>query len=405
MNWALKLQFGGEGLNVPELRFPEFVGEWEEKKLNEISVVNPKSDDLPDKFLYIDLGSVSNGMLGKKKHITKEKAPSRAQRVLKNNDIIYQTVRPYQKNNLFFLNKDSEQYVASTGYAQIRTKEYPKFIYHFIHSDKFVNKVLARCTGTSYPAINSKDLGQIKIDVPSHIEQKKIEAFISKIDGKIEKLKKKEKLWNNYKKGILNQLFSQEIRFKDDKGNSYPDWTHEPMGQVANIFKGFTPSTSRSEYWDGGLFWLSIADMNQGKYLKKSSKTISEKGCENKRIIPKNSLVMSFKLTLGRLGILKTDMYSNEAICNFEWKQDIITEYMYYYLSSIDIRTFGSQAAKGITLNNDSLNSIIVKIPFKQEQIKIAQFLSAIDQKIGNISKEININSDFKKGLLQQMIP
>lgn len=202
---------------------------------------------------------------------------------------------------------------------------------------------------------------------------------------------------------MIQQIFSQKLGFKDENGGKYPDWKSKQIRQIANVYNGFTPSTSNFKYWNGEIPWLSIADMKQGKYLNHTSRTISNKGCNNKRIIPKKTLVMSFKLSLGRLGILDIDMYSNEAICNFEWKQDIETEYMYYYLSSIDIRTFGSQAAKGITLNKDSLNSILVKVPVKQEQIKIADFLSAIDEKIDHLNKELRINEDFKKGLLQQI--
>ena len=88
--------------NVPALRFPEFIKEWEEKKLAEVSKINPTNRNLPDSFVYIDLDSVENGILRKENLINLAGAPSRAQRLLEKNDILYQTVRPYQKNNLFF---------------------------------------------------------------------------------------------------------------------------------------------------------------------------------------------------------------------------------------------------------------------------------------------------------------
>src|SRR5690606_959214 len=110
---------------VPNLRFPGFEGGWEEKRLREICEINPKSEDLPQSFIYIDLESVENGRLMKEDVIFKDEAPSRAQRILLKNDILYQTVRPYQKNNLLF-NKVGK-YVASTGYAQLRTKQNSQF--------------------------------------------------------------------------------------------------------------------------------------------------------------------------------------------------------------------------------------------------------------------------------------
>ena len=138
---------------------------------------------------------------------------------------------------------------------------------------------------------------------------------------------------------------------------------------------GFTPSTSNSKNWGGQFPWLSIADMSQ-KYLNNTSKTITEYGASNKDVIKKGTLVMSFKLSIGKLGILNTDMYTNEAICNLKWKNnnDISTEVMYYYVNSINILKYGSQAAKGITLNKQTLKTIPIKTPSMKEQEKIANF-------------------------------
>ena len=86
-------------VNVPKLRFREFEGEWVEKRLNQVSKINPKSKELPSKFIYIDLESVNKGLLTPSKPLLRDNAPSRAKRVLKLDDILFQTVRPYQKNN------------------------------------------------------------------------------------------------------------------------------------------------------------------------------------------------------------------------------------------------------------------------------------------------------------------
>ena len=157
---------------VPKLRFGGFDDEWIEKRLSEVSKINPKTSQLPEKFIYIDLESVNSGILTKFQKIEKKDAPSRAQRYLEVNDILFQTVRPYQMNNLFF-DFDDEDYVASTGYAQIKAKIYPKFLYYYLTYYPFVKEVLKRCTGTSYPAINSNDLKKIKINIPSSHEEQK----------------------------------------------------------------------------------------------------------------------------------------------------------------------------------------------------------------------------------------
>ena len=176
------------------------------------------------------------------------------------------------------------------------------------------------------------------------------------------------------------------------------------MGEIAEIKKGFTPSTQNEKFWDDGkYFWLSIADMNK-KYLTETSKKITEKAIKNKEIVPKNTLVMSFKLTIGKLAILKEDMFTNEAIASFNWKnKKISTEYMYFYLKSINIKKYGSQAAKGITLNNETLNSIPVYLPDSNKQKEIVEILLSFNNKIDLVKTQLTALNRFKKGLLQKM--
>lgn len=192
-----------------ELRFQDNNGSdyptWKTKRLKEVCEINPKTESIPYTFYYIDLESVANGRLLKEVRILKEEAPSRAQRVLAKNDVLFQMVRPYQKNNYFF-DKEGE-YVASTGYAQIRTKQNSQFIYQHLQNQRFVDKVIERCTGTSYPAINSNDLGNIEIDYPSLPEQAKIADCLSSIDSKIHIETQRFQKLEEQKKFLLQQMF------------------------------------------------------------------------------------------------------------------------------------------------------------------------------------------------------
>jgi type I restriction enzyme S subunit len=192
-----------------KLRFKDPNGKpypkWEEKKLGEVCEINPSTKEVPEAFIYIDLESVSKGQLVQENRITKDEAPSRAQRTLQPNDILYQTVRPYQMNNYLF-DKEGD-YVASTGYAQIRTNQETRYIYQLLHSEDFVNEVMERCTGTSFPAINSKDLGKIKVPVPHKEEQQKIARFLTALDAKIESVATQIAHTQTFKKGLLQQMF------------------------------------------------------------------------------------------------------------------------------------------------------------------------------------------------------
>ncbi|PTL06215.1 restriction endonuclease subunit S [Staphylococcus gallinarum] len=391
--------------NVPKLRFPEYSEEWEKKRLKDISKINPKlMNEFPSEFDYIDLESVYKGKINKVSRVTNENAPSRAQRVAQRGDVFFQTVRPYQQNNFVFLD-DRYSTVVSTGYAQIRSNMNSFYIYNLLLTSTFLNKVLINCTGSNYPAINSNDLGNISIRISTNENEKqKIGEFFSKLDRQIELEEQKLAKLEEQKKGYMQKIFSQELLFKDEKGNDYPEWDITTIEKIAKVSKGFTPSTKDINLWQNdNKNWLSIAGMSD-KYIYEGNKGISSAGEGKHKKVNEDTLIMSFKLTLGKLAIVKTPIYTNEAICHFEWKTDQIkTEYMYYYLSFINIESFGAQAVKGITLNNDSINSIVIKLPEFLEQNKISNFFTKFDELMEKQSQKIDGLKKRKKGFLQKM--
>ena len=168
--------------------------------------INPKTGSLDNQFLYIDLESVVKGSLVKRQIIEKDGAPSRAQRVLKENDILYQCVRPYQLNNYIF-EGDTIQCVASTGYAQLRTTQFPLYIFQALHTKRFTNQVLERCTGTNYPAINSSDLGTVEVPICSLPEQVKIGSLLALIDSRIKTQSKIIEELTALRSALLEKVF------------------------------------------------------------------------------------------------------------------------------------------------------------------------------------------------------
>ena len=154
---------------------------WEQCKLKDVAIFNPK-ETLPDEFEYVDLESVVGTEMVRHRNETKHTAPSRAQRLARSGDLFFQTVRPYQKNNYLF-EKQNKNYVFSTGYAQIRPCINGYFLLSLVQSDNFVKSVLSRCTGTSYPAINSNDLAEVEFVGPkSKLECATIGSFFRKLD-------------------------------------------------------------------------------------------------------------------------------------------------------------------------------------------------------------------------------
>ena len=137
-------------------------------------------------------------------------APSRAQRLLSCNDVLFQTVRPYQQNNYLFCKERSLPTVASTGYAVFRTKYDVPFLYALIHTGHFLNSVLSRCTGTSFPAVSASDIEDILVSIPSLGEQQKIGELLGFSIAKYENKRLLSSPSRSIKE-VSQKLFSQKI--------------------------------------------------------------------------------------------------------------------------------------------------------------------------------------------------
>ncbi len=202
----LEKMFPKNGSNIPEIRFKGFTDAWEQRKLDEIAIFNPKAE-LPNVFEYVDLESVIGTEMVSHRTETKYTAPSRAQRLAYAGDLFYQTVRPYQKNNYLF-EKADKFYVFSTGYAQLRPLTDGYFLLSIIQNSNFVKTVLDNCTGTSYPAINSNDLSQIYVSTSLDMEEcKQIGYFFRKLDNLITLHQRKLEKLQNIKKACLEKMF------------------------------------------------------------------------------------------------------------------------------------------------------------------------------------------------------
>ena len=197
--------FPAEGEREPKRRFPGFTVAWEQRKLGEVAEINPSSE-IPDNFEYVDLESVVGTEMIAYRRENKKTAPSRAQRLAKKGDIFYQTVRPYQKNNYHF-NLTRKDFVFSTGYAQLRPNINGDFLFVYIQLSNFVNEVLNRSTGTSYPAISPSNLIRMKVAIPTNNEQEKIGAFFKQLDSLIALHQRKLDKLKKMKAAYLEEMF------------------------------------------------------------------------------------------------------------------------------------------------------------------------------------------------------
>ncbi|HIB3153103.1 TPA: restriction endonuclease subunit S [Enterococcus faecium] len=388
----------------PEIRFPGFTEDWEERKLNELAEFNPKSD-LPERFEYVDLESVVGTELVGHRTENRYSAPSRAQRLAKKNDVFYQTVRPYQKNNYLF-DLPYDNYVFSTGYAQMRPIGNGYFLLTLIQEEKFVNRVLERSTGTSYPAINSNDLAKLPVKVPADIqEQQKVGTFFKQIDNTITLHQRKLDLLKETKKGFLQKMFPKngakvpEIRFpgftEDWEERKFSDFTKLSQGLQIAISDRFTEAGPNKEFYITNEF---LNPNNTKKYyIENPSKNV---------IANKNDILMTRTGNTGKVVTNTKGAFHNNFFKIDYDPQKISKLFLYFLLTSIPIQKEILIRAGTSTipdLNHKDFYNIKVYLPIFEEQKKIGSFFKQLDDTIALHQRKLDLLKETKKGFLQKM--
>lgn len=163
-----------------------------------------------------------------------------------------------------------------------------------------------------------------------------------------------------------------------------PPWPLAALPDLCNIFIGRTPDRGNSRYWGTGHYWLSIADMNQGKFIARTKETITNEAVRecNCRVVEPGTLMMSFKLSIGKLSFAKVPMFTNEAIAALPIRNPkrLDSEYLYYALLATDLEEGTDRAVKGVTLNLEKFNNIFLPLPPLDEQQRIAAILQKADR-------------------------
>ena len=270
--------------------------------------------------------------------------------------------------------------------------------------DSFRREVLKRSSSSANTNINQDNLANIKLKIPCLEEQEKIAGFLSKVDELINECESEVKDLEEQKKGLMQKIFSQQIRFKDSNNNPYPDWKEKKIKDISVVITGNTPKTSEQDNYGDKYLWCSPIDLGNEKYIKKTEKMLSEKGISKSRKIPKGSiLVTCIGSTIGKIGFATEIMATNQQINSMLIKKEN-NEYIYYSLlyNFPKYMSFVSKQAVPI-INKTQFENLKIDIPCLEEQEKIAKVLSKMDELIEEKKALLSNWQQFKKGLLQQM--
>lgn len=402
---------------VPKLRFKEFDGDWTSKQLGKIIGISSASRVFKEQwqdsgvpfFRTSDVVSIFKNKENEKAYISLELFEELAKKSgkIKQGDLLVtgggSIGIPYLVPNdqpLYF--KDADLlWMKSSGIVE------GSFLYNFFISPKFREYLKSIShTGT----ISHFTIEQAKatpFGFPSKEEQTKIASFLSAVDEKISQLTQKHALLSQYKQGMMQKLFSQQIRFKADDGSEFGEWEDKIIGEIANIKRGASPRPITDAKWfdeESKVGWVRISDVSKSKkILVETEQYLSNEGIQKSRFIPKGNIIMSICATIGKPIYTGFDVCIHDGFVVFS-ELKAWHEYTYYYLEYIEKNWYQyGQPGTQVNLNSDIVSNEIFPFPCLEEQTKIANFLSAIDQKIEVVAQQIEQAKQWKKGLLQQM--
>ena len=395
-------------INKPQLRFPEFNGEWERKKLGEIVKIN--------QGLQIDISErLTEKIEGSYFYITN-------QFLKENSEKIYYIKNPpksviCEKEDILMTRTGNTGMVFTNVEGVFHNNffrvAYPNFInkfflYNFLKLEKTQNQILRMAGTSTIPDLNHSDFYRIFLPYPTPYEQTKIASFLTAIDEKLQALKKKKILLEKYKKGVMQKIFSQELRFKparpssgDENGKAFAEW----------------------EVKNGNLIFESISDKNHNSDLPilaitqeygaiprdliDYSVSVTDKSIESYKVVQVGDYIISLRSFQGGIEYSEYKGICSPAyiilrptipINNIFFKCYFKTE---NYIKELQKNLEGIRDGKMISYKYFS--DIKLPYPSLTEQTHIANFLSAIDDKINHNNTQIQKNEQWKKGLLQKM--
>ena len=324
---------------------------------------------------------MTQGRLNKLQILTKGEAPSRAQRVLHTDDILFQCVRPYQKNNYIVNDVLSDiQWVASTGYAQIRTEiDYPTFLYYVLNTPKYNKAVIVRCTGSSYPAINSEDLSKIPFYKCGIAEQKKIASLLSLLDARIATQSKAIEDLKKLKSAISERLF------KNIKGDVIT------LAEICDIVKG--------KQINGELL------SEHGKYYVMNGGTEPSGYYDNYNVEADTISISEGGNSCGYVQFNKYPFWSGGHCYSIQnIAENVDNLYLYHYLKSKEDAIMKLRIGSGLpNIQKKDLAMFKIQLPARNQQETISNSLSLLEQKVENEVRIQNAMLKEKQYLLRQM--
>ena len=401
-------------------------------KLADIADFNKSSISKSETFkeiIYLDTSSITENVVSGTVIMNTKEAPSRAQRKVTNNTIIYSTVRPRLKH-YGILSRPQNNFIVSTGFTTIDIKDLykdkidPRYLYLLLTQPTITDYIgnIADTAVSAYPSINPSDLSSLCFMFPDHAIQKTIADIWNNYDRKIEL----NRAINQNLEAMAKQLYDYwfvQFDFPNEDGKPYKSsggemvwneklkrdipasWKTKVIEDIADVYNGATPSTVNEQNYGGDIVWITPKDLSdqKQKFVYQGERNISQAGYNScsTHLLPPNTILMSSRAPIGLLSIAKTELCTNQGFKSFVPKAENISTYLYYYLN-IHIKQI-EQLGTGTTFKEVSREDVL-KFPILKPSDTILDLweerVSALNNKQFEIQKENEYLTKLRDGLL-----
>ena len=402
----------------PEIRFPGFMEDWEQRKLGELAEsfeyglnASAKKFDGSNKYIRItDIDDISHKFNQSGVTSPDIDFASADNYKLKKGDILF--ARTGASVGKTYMYRESDGLVYYAGFlirARIKSKISSEFVFQTTFTDSYNRFIKITSQRSGQPGVNAEEYSNFKIMIPNYEEQNAIGCFFKKIDDTITLHQRKLDLLKETKKGFLQKMFPKngakvpEIRFP----GFTEDWEQRRLSDVASIVGGGTPSTSNPEYWDGDIDWYAPAEIGDQIYVSKSLKTITELGQQKSsaKILPIGTVLFTSRAGIGNTAILAKEGTTNQGFQSIVPHKNKLDSYVIFSRTHV-LKRYGEVTGAGSTfaeVSGKQMAKMPILIPCINEQRKIGAFFEQLDTTITLHQRELDVLKETKKGFLQKM--
>ena len=398
---------------IPELRFPEFSGEWIERRLGDIAVIKGRlgwkglknEEYIENGYAYLVAGRhIKNGVINwpATDQINKYRYDESPEIALEQNDIIFS--KDGSLGNPALIKSMNKPATINGTMMLVRVdtnKLNPYFFYQILLSSYFKRLIHLKVSGSSIPHLFQADMKAFSIKATNLSEQEKIGDFFRKLDRQIDLEEQKLSLLEEQKKGYMQQIFSQKLRFKDEKGNDYPAWKIKKLGDIGHV------SMNKRIYKNETTINGEIPFYKIGTFGKEAETFITrQKFEEYKEKYPypsKGDILISASGSIGR-----TIEYNGEEAyyqdSNIVWLQhndEVLNIFLKHFY--VIVKWAGIEGTTIKRLYNKNILNTKIDLPIIEEQEKIGDFFSKMDELINKQNQKIDGLKLRKQGFLQRM--